>query len=85
MLINGTIEMQFNCGNKLGKIIKFLDEYSFSIYLGNMTIMLFSRIHEQLGFGKVKLAIFDFVGCFIFIHIFHEMIKKPSSRRLKTR
>lgn len=86
LLINSTIGMKFNCGKKLTKLLQFLDEYSFSIYLGHTTVMfILSRIQEQLGFGNAMLAIFDLVGCFIFIPILHKMVEKPVSRRLKTR
>lgn len=69
------------CGERMNRILVKLDEYSFSIYLGHTTVMfIMSRLQEKIGFGNMKLAILDLIGCGIFIPILHELIEKPVGR-----
>ena len=83
-LIYSVVDLKVKCGEKAEKILSKLNEYSFSIYLGHTTVMfIMSRFQERLGFSNVKLAIFDLIGCILFIPFLHELIEKPGAKAAK--
>ena len=70
------IDIKTNTNTKGFKILKIIEEYSFSIYLGHTTVMAITgKLQEVYSFSTLMKTIIDISGTFIFVLFLHQIEK----------